>query len=334
MKRSFLLLAAWATLGCNGPAMSGPETPAGSDPQPQPTRFPQGSDPDGDRKAYPLVLAHGLDGFEKIGPINYFYGVADALRKDGHQVFTPAVDAYNSSEVRGAQLLSAVQNVLAQTGAAKVKMICHSQGGLDCRYVASLIPDQVAAIVTLSSPHRGTPVSDIALGVMQGPARDAMSALLNVLGAVISGHGDMNADAALQVLSSAGAAAFTAKHPDSPQVAYYSIAGRSNMVQGDVECATPTQAPFVARWNQYLDPADPLLSATGQILNQALSPAPANDGLVPVASARWGTFLGCIPADHLDEMCQLIDDPPGAGNDFDCHQFYRDLAQWMVARGY
>ncbi len=45
---------------------------------------------------------------------------------------------------------------------------------------------------------------------------------LNVLGAVISGHPDMNAEAALQVLTSDGAAAFTQRHPDSPMVDYYS----------------------------------------------------------------------------------------------------------------
>jgi triacylglycerol lipase len=335
MKRAIWLLGTAALVGCNGPVMPEPGSPTGGDKPGAPTTpFPTGGEDPGPRTAYPLILAHGLDGFENIGPINYFYGVADALRKDGHQVFTPQVDAYNSSEVRGEQLLTAVQNALAQTGAAKVKMVCHSQGGLDCRYVASKIPDKVAAIVTISTPHRGTPVSDIALGLVKGPARDAMAAMLNMLGAIISGHPDMNAEAALEVLTSDGAAAFTERHPDSPMVDYYSIAGRSNMVQGDVECATPNLAPFVGRWAQYLDPADPLLAATGSILNRALSPVPANDGLVPVASARWGTFLGCIPADHLDEMCQLIDDPPGQGNAFDCHLFYQQLAQWMVARGY
>ena len=41
-----------------------------------------------------------------------------------------------------------------------------------------------------------------------------------------------------------------------------------------------------------------------------LSPEP-NDGLVTVTSATWGTFLGCIPADHLDEVGQLLGDAPG-----------------------
>ena len=106
------------------------------------------------------------------------------------------------------------------------------------------------------------------------------------------------------------------------------------MSMGDDACGTPTEAPFVARWNSYPDPVDPLLSATGTILSNDVTPSPSNDGLVPVGSARYGTFLGCIPADHLDEMCQLANDSPGAGNPFDCHLFYRQLADWLVARGY
>src|SRR5262245_7725346 len=121
MKRAIWLLGTAALFGCNAPAMTGPESPTGGGkPDAPPTEWPTGGEQPGPRQAYPLILAHGLDGFENIGPINYFYGVADALCKDGHTVFTPQVDAYNSSEVRGEQLLTAVQNALAQTGAAKV----------------------------------------------------------------------------------------------------------------------------------------------------------------------------------------------------------------------
>ena len=65
-----------------------------------------------------------------------------------------------------------------------------------------------------------------------------------------------------------------------------------------------------------------------------LTPKPVHDGLVPVASARHGTFLGCIPADHMDEVNQLAGDSPGPGNPFDAVQFYRDLAAWLVAQGF
>jgi triacylglycerol lipase len=283
--------------------------------------------------AYPLVLVHGLDGFKNIGPIDYFYGVADALSKDGHDVHVAVMDAYNSSEVRGAQLQAFVLEVLQKTGAPKVKLICHSQGGLDCRYVASNLGGKIAAMVSISTPHRGTPVADIADGDLPGPVRDAVDAMLNILGAVISGSPDMNAQAAINELSAKGAAAFGERHPDSPGVAYYSIAGRSNSVSGDEACASDTEAPFISRWDRYTDPINPLLSATGSIIADSGAPK-SNDGLVPVASARYGTFLGCVPADHLDEMNQIAGAGPGPGNPFDAILFYRQLVAWMVAQGY
>ena len=281
---------------------------------------------------YPFVLAHGLDGFKNIGPLTYYYGVADALTKEGHAVFTAVVDPYNDSEVRGAQLATFVEGVLAQTHASKVILICHSQGGLDCRYVASKMGDRVHSVTTISTPHRGTPVADIAVGDLPGPLQSAVTAIMNAIGFVLTGgSGDMNAKAALNTLTLAGTTAFTARHPDDPRVQYYSIAGRSNSAKGDYSCQSSTSAPFVSRWDTYVDPINPLLSLTGTILSNNVSPPPANDGLVPIGSARWGTFLGCIPADHLDEVCQIAGQSPGPGNPFDCLTFYRQLAEFLAS---
>src|SRR5438093_104353 len=84
----------------------------------------------GDGAAYPIVLAHGLFGFDKFAGADfaeYFYGVKAELAKHGEtEVFTPTVDPFNSSVYRGAQLASKVQQILAQTGAAKVILIGHS----------------------------------------------------------------------------------------------------------------------------------------------------------------------------------------------------------------
>jgi hypothetical protein len=53
---------------------------------------------------------------------------------------------------------------------------------------------------------------------------------------------------------------------------------------------------------------------------------------VTVASAKWGTFLGCVPADHLSEVCQI--GGQSSGSDYDCITMYRDVAGWLVARGF
>jgi triacylglycerol lipase len=68
---------------------------------------------------YPIVLVHGLFGFDNVGPVDYFYGIASALRSGGATVYVTQVSAANSTEVRGEQLLLQVKQILAATGAAK-----------------------------------------------------------------------------------------------------------------------------------------------------------------------------------------------------------------------
>ena len=48
-----------------------------------------------------------------------------------------------------------------------------------------------------------------------------------------------------------------------------------------------------------------------------------NDGLVTVESARWGTFMGSIPADHLDQVGFPV--LRSARTGFDFHTFYRTI---------
>ena len=44
--------------------------------------------------------------------------------------------------------------------------------------------------------------------------------------------------------------------------------------------------------------------------------------------------VGTIPADHWDEVGQLLGDSPGSGNPFDHVAFYRDLAGFLVDQGF
>src|SRR4051812_17619108 len=84
----------------------------------------------------PIILVHGLFGFDNIGPLEYFYGIPGDLRANGAKVYVAQVAAANSTEVRGEQLLTYVKQVLAVTGASKVNLIGHSHGGPTVRYVA------------------------------------------------------------------------------------------------------------------------------------------------------------------------------------------------------
>jgi triacylglycerol lipase len=279
---------------------------------------------------FPIVLAHGLFGFDRIGPLDYFYGISDALTAAGRQVFAPRVDAVQSAEVRGAQLVDAIEAARAATGAAKVVVIGHSQGGLDARWAAAHDPDHVAAVVTVATPHRGSPVADVALDILPGNSSDALNALADFFGLSTSGS-TTSFSGALNSLTSAGAAAFNATVPDVPGMPYFSIAGRSALA-GASDCP-PSAAPFMTTWDGDLDPLQlELVPVAGILAAAALPDLPTHDGLVTVASATWGTFLGCVPADHLDEVCQIAGTSPGLGNGFDCLEMWRGLEAYLRAQ--
>jgi len=277
---------------------------------------------------YPIVLAHGLFGFSSIGPLDYFYGIGPVLEAQGRTVFTPQVDAIEDSDVRGAELVMAIEAAKLLTGAAKVIVIGHSQGGLDARWAAAHDPGSVAAVVTVATPHRGSKVADVALGVLPGNSSAALDALANLFG--ISGSGASFAGA-VHVLSSDGAAQFNADVLDVQGMPYFSVAGRS-LLAGQDACP-PAAAPFMTTWNGQRDPIKIELAPVAAILGLAELPnTPTQDGLVTVASATWGQFLGCIPADHFDEVCQLAGQGAGLGNGFDCLLFWRDLEQFLASQ--
>lgn len=172
---------------------------------------------------YPIVLAHGLAGFTKIGPVDYFYGIPQNLTAQGSQVYVTLASSVNSSgDIRGEQLLTQVRNIVAITGQSKVNLIGHSQGGLDSRYVAGVAPSLVASITSVGTPHKGSKVADIALKVLNGEPtgllQSAANALVSGVGQLItgvSGGGSSNQSlsGSLTTLSTAGAASFNQRFP-------------------------------------------------------------------------------------------------------------------------
>lgn len=309
-----------ALLGCEG-AISGQEIEAG-----------EGANLTCASAPYPIILAHGMSGFDQVGPLEYFFGVADDLRARGNQVFVSQVPPFQSSAVRGEVLAEFVDEVIANTGACKVNIIAHSQGGLDSRYLLGSLGygDRVSSVVTVSTPHRGSAIADLVLA-----APDFTDPLLNavalLLGVTVNELGnDPDIIASLITLSEAEADNFAAENPDDPRVAFFSIAGRSLLQRASNECSGSIWSN-----SRKTDFVDPLLLPTGLILQGAniFSPIP-NDGLVTVASAKWGTFLGCVPADHLDEVGQIADIFVDPWSRFDHKQMYRDVVSFLRSRGH
>ena len=286
---------------------------------------------------YPVVLAHGFSGFEDFAGLDfatYFYGVKDHLARQGETVFTPAVDPFNDSVTRGEELLTHVEEILAQTGARKVNLVGHSQGGLDARYVAHVRPDLVASVTTIGTPHGGSKLADIVLGVPgSGVVAGLVDALVRLAGRPLWDQvgNETSVGKAFQQLTVASCADFNRTYTDAPDVPYFSIAGRSSFSLGGDECASDDPPEFIARYASSRDRTSTLLLVPAAVLS-GISLAP-NDGLVRVESARHGTFLGCIPADHLDEIGQPHGGSPGLGTRFDHLAFYADLVAYLRARG-
>lgn len=289
---------------------------------------------------YPIVLAHGFMGFNDfagLGFVGYFYKIPEVLAAGGEKhIYTPAVDPFNDSTTRGKQLLAAIEKVLAKTGFQKVNIIGHSQGGLDARVVAHLRPDLVASVTTYAAPNRGTAISDMALKFMPTDnLQKLLDALAKAIGAPLYDKVGDNSSliAAIKQFSEPGIKAFNATYTDRPGVAYFSVAGRTDLHSGGAACAADVKLPFIEKFKLIVDTVDPLFAFQEALLDGGIGAPYPNDGMVTVQSARWGTFIGCVPADHVDEVGHLLGDLPGFGNSWNYLQFFKDYIAWLRTQG-
>lgn len=345
MNRRFVLAAAISIMW----AACGPETGIDlSDPTAEEDRTTTEIDmdqpmpnPDGDRVTnaapakgpFPFVLVHGIFGFDKIGTLDGFYGVEAALTKEGHKVFSAKVDPVNDSTTRGEQLLLIIDQVLQKTGAARVNIIAHSQGGLGARYAAYKQPAKVASVVTIGTPHQGAVLADLVLDGINKETVKVAETLFKMMGKPFFGTIVEGSDihAALVQLSAARMTAFNAQIVDQPGTKYYSISGRTGYVSATSLCAKALNPPFIAKWSKLNDTPEVMFLLTGLALRGTLLNPEPHDGVVQLKGTPWGTWLGCIPADHYDEIGQPMDQAQAGG--FDHLQFYRDLATYLRKQG-
>ena len=245
---------------------------------------------------YPIVLVHGLFGFDNIGPVEYFYGIPSSLRSGGATVYLTSVSAANSTEVRGEQLLTQVKQILAATGRGKVNLIGHSHGGPTIRYVASVRPDLVASVSSVGGVNKGSRVADNALGLVPGVSSALVNAIASFINFISGGSGlPQNGNAALKSLSTAGSAAFNTRYPEGVPT---TACGEGAAVVNGVHYFSWSGGKT---WTNALDALDPVLLLTGVAFGEQ------NDGLV--ASCR--SHLGRVIRDdygmnHADEVNQLI----------------------------
>jgi triacylglycerol lipase len=258
---------------------------------------------------YPILLVHGLFGFDRIGNLELFHDVKLALRSAGARVFIPHLSATHSNETRGEQLLAQIDRVLQGTGASKVNLIGHSQGALAARYAGALAPETVASVTSVSGPNHGSELADflrkaLTPGRLPEHVAGAVATLFADFLSLLSGnrHLPQNAIAALNALTTEGVGAFNDKYPQGlPKtwggkgrelvngVRYYSWSGT---LQGSI-------------LDEGLHAFHPLHGFLRAFSHYFTTEAEQNDGMVGRFSSHLGKVIRSdYPLDHLDSLSQ------------------------------
>jgi len=302
------LLVMQACVAGDGPSLGGNPNTTGS--PADPTAAPRVG----------FVLAHGFTG----GADSFDPEIVAALEADGYLVLRDTVPPVDSIAHRAAVLATQVDAFMAANQLDRVHVIAHSMGGLDTRFLISSLGygSKIASLTTLETPHRGSPLADLALGITHSltvSQEDAILAFTKVLGPDVTGT---QLQAALTDLAESTAPAFNDANPDDPAVAYFSYAGYSTLFgvsysKAKAACAAPgATLPSPSS-------LPGLLNLSGPIVSGGIDARP-NDGVVPVESAKWTGFLGCIATDHLDMTS--ADAKDAADLDLPLVPFYRQIA--------
>jgi triacylglycerol lipase len=217
------------------------------------------------RPCAPIVLVHGLLGFDRIrfGQLElkrYFPGIEENLKEAGHHVRAANLSRTRGVEARAVELR---RFIVREFPDEPVHVFAHSMGGLDARYMISKLDmgDRVHSLTTIGTPHRGCSFADWGirkLGWLLKP-------ILRLFGISHDAFYDLTID---------GCRRFNEEVRDVPGVRYLSVAGQCD------ESMLGHILKLPSRIVQKLEGA--------------------NDGVVSIASATYGERCDIWDADHLN----------------------------------
>lgn len=222
---------------------------------------------------HPIVLAHGLMGFDELRlvgrwlpGVQYWRGIKEAMAQRGIEVITTSVPTTGSIKQRAEALHQDIKN---KAHGQDVNIVAHSMGGLDSRYLISTIKPRefrVKSLTTIATPHRGSAAAD---WILREIGDTNVESLYKVLGRM-----KIDSGAFSQLTRRYVTEHFNPENRDSPTVRYLSYG------------ASATPSIFsVFRFSH-----DIMMEIEGP-----------NDGLVSVASSKWGDYKGTLMgATHLD----------------------------------
>jgi pimeloyl-ACP methyl ester carboxylesterase len=247
---------------------------------------------------YPLVFCHGMLAFSTLrmqlpDNLNPFAVLGQSLRDRGFQALFPQVAPTSGIVARAKQLCEQIRRWKDRP----VNLVAHSMGGMDARYLITHLgmAERVRSLTTICTPHRGTYLAD--WFVTNYRNRVPLLLAMQAMGVNVDGFRDCR-------LSEC--AAFNHATPNMPGVAYFSYGGA---------VAQARVTPFLRRAWAILTPVEG-----------------PNDGMVSVASARWGEYLGTIAADHFAQTPDAVFVRPG--EDFDAPGFYCKVIDELARRGF
>lgn len=265
---------------------------------------------------YPIVLVHGLLGFDNLLGVDYFYGIPDALAGAGARVYVAQMSGTNTSEIRGEQLLQELKTIRAmeKNPTLKFNLIGHSQGAPTVRYVAAVAPDMVASVTSVGGANGGSKVADLLAklpegGIGQTAVVKAVGLLTSVIGFLSGKDPGQLPEVPLNALASlttAGGAAFDASFPQGRPAPGASCDVKSGAAV--VNGVRDYSWSGVSTGFNLFDLSDAPLSALGTLAFFG----EANDGLLATCTTRLGTHLGDYRQNHLDEVNQVLGNTYGS----------------------
>ncbi|TKY84599.1 hypothetical protein EX895_006501 [Sporisorium graminicola] len=279
---------------------------------------------------HPIVLCHGLYGFDVRGPflgleIHYWAKTLDILRKKmGVDVLVHGVPPTGSIQERAESLHKFLISDEAGVRGKKLNFVAHSMGGLDVRHLLTHIrpkPQEYTpvSLTTISTPHRGSPFMDWCnanIGIGNDYIEEAIQEA-RAERAHAAGRDTHGPSRTLKVPYSLKSPLFTRPKP---------LEGSNSLPKKLVRSGKPEEPRFAAPENE--SATDTLLSAASSIVHsltpqggssssdqaaakvkEAVKQGKKDDGSLPFGLSSFIGSLSTLTGSFSSYMLSLLDTP-------------------------
>lgn len=259
---------------------------------------------------YPLLLVHGVF-FRDVKHFNYWGRIPAELETNGATIFYGKQQSAASVENSAEELLERIKYIVNKTGCGKVNIIAHSKGGLDARYAISCLgaDEYVASLTTINTPHRGCIFAEYLLNKAPEKLKDSLADRYNK---TLKKFGDQSPDflAAASDLTASRCSEINTVATNRDGIFYQSVGSKSNNSRSG-KFPLNISYPLVRHFDG------------------------ANDGLVSVESAKWGTKfrLLCVKGKRGVTHADVIDLNRENIDGFDVREFYVQVVGELKTMG-